>query len=85
MQWKCKLCEKAFSNCTTVKYHILRVHDGKGNMDGKLQSAIPSNYFDGRDVIINTKLTNPNEFPTDGKVWEAIKQEAESSNQILPE
>ena len=73
-QYGCKQCDKRFPRLTNVKYHILRVHDGKGNMDGKLRTQISESYWDGRDVIENHKHTHPESYPNDNDVMDAIER-----------
>jgi len=78
MQFKCKICNKAYCSDTNVKYHILKAHDGKGNMDGKLHE-IDKNYFVGRDVIVDLLDEKCEEYQKaydDERVWELLNEAA---------
>ena len=60
----CNICYKQFSDISKAKYHILKVHDGKGNMEGKMiKAGFNSDYFEDREVIEDFKVTEPDNYP----------------------
>ena len=71
-QFGCNLCQKRFPSTTNVKYHIMRVHEGKGNMDGKLRSVIGTDYFEGKNLIVDYKEAEPDCYPSREMVQNAM-------------
>ena len=72
-QFACKLCGKQFPTSCNAKYHVMRVHDKRGNMDGKLRKGMDE-CFEGRDVIEDFRLTDPENFPDKERVLTAVAQ-----------
>ena len=73
-QFGCGICGKRFSKTSNVKYHILRSHDGLGNMDGKLKTQVAENYFDNRpDDLVDFRDLDPNSFPSRVDVLKAME------------
>ena len=76
-QFGCGVCNKRFPKTSNVKYHILRVHDGKGNMDGKLKTEVGEDYFAGRNIIKDFKETDPESYPNKMTVITAMEKARE--------
>ena len=81
-QFSCNLCEKKFPTSCNIKYHILRVHDKMGNMDGKLNSTIKSDYFEGRNAYEDLKFTDPDNYPDRNAVLAAIERARQKKSSV---
>ena len=78
-RYGCNLCQKRFPSSSNAKYHILRVHEGKGNMDGKLKSVVGVDYFDGKNLLLDYKEAEPGGWPDKRSVLEAIAKAREDN------
>ena len=78
-RWGCTICQKRFPSSSNTKYHILRVHEGKGNMDGKLKSVVGVDYFEGKNLLEDFKETEPSNWPNKKCVLEAIAKAREDA------
>merc|ERR1719300_145723 len=81
-QFCCTLCGKKFPTSCNVKYHILRVHDKMGNMDGKLKTVIESDYFEGRNAFQDMKVTDPESWPDKNAVLAAIQRARQTKIEV---